>query len=415
VEFDLSLERTWTKEEIVAVLQRESFGYQNIDLPYGLETGGVDRSATAKTIFSEMSAGKSVFDLGCRFGYFCFSAEEQGAVDILGTDVDPDNIRKSRLLSEIRQSKARFETFNIERDRIERRFDYVLCLNVLHHLRNPLSAIDKLIAATREVLVLEVAGFSLRDRRHNHLLLPVTALLSRLPLFYVARKSTQTFFISLEAIKVMLLEKRADFARVDVVRTGPKGRPIIFAHRRRIDNLLIVAGLPASGKSTLISHLQSDHGQSLASKIGAKDIADWRALKFGALDQDREPSMGNVIVHYNISKHLIDGDIYLHINALADLMSVAEKVTIVTLATPRNRLLEQFKKFRAYKADEMFSSKRTRKKTKRLLDLFQNPVALNELYTDWFRFVEETGKQAYLVTHDGAGYELSQKQHLIDY
>ena len=313
------------------------------------------------------------------------------------------------------ESKAQFETFNIERDTLDRQFDYVLCLNVLHHLRNPLATIDKLIAATREVLVLEVAGFSFRDRRHNHLLLPVAALLSRLPLLYVARKSSQTFFISLEAIKVLLLEKRADFARVEVVRTGPKGRPIIFAHRRRIGKLLIVAGLPASGKSTLISHLQSDRGQSFASEIGVKDIVSWRLLKFGNLDKDREPAMGNVVVHYNISKHLIDGDIYLHINALTDLMSIAENVTIVTLATPRNRLLEQFKKFRGYKAERILSSKRTRKKTKRLLELFQNRVALNELYSDWFRFVVETRKQAYLVTHDGEGYALSQNQHLLDY
>ena len=410
----LSLEKSWTKEEIVAVLKRESFGYQNVDLPFDLETGGVGRVGTAETAFGQMPPGKSVFDLGCRFGYFCFFAEERGAVDILGVDVDPENIRKARLLGEIRKSKARFETFNIERETIDGRFDYVLCLNVLHHLRNPLAAIDKLIAATREVLVLEVAGFSLRDRRHNHLYWPFAALLSRLPLFYVARRSSQTFFISLEAIKVLLLEKRADFARVEVVR-GPKGRPIVFAYRRQIKKLLVVAGLPASGKSTLINHLQSSVGESLASEIGVEDVAEWKLLKFGELGKDREPVLGDVVVHYNISKHLIDGDIYLHDNALADLMSVANSVTIVTLAPPRKRLLEQFQKFRGYKANRMLSRKRTRKKIKRLSELIQNRVAMNELYSDWFHFVGKTGNKCYLITYDGAGYVLSQKQHLTDY
>lgn len=411
----MSLEKTWTKEEILTVLERESFGYQNVELPYGMETGGVDRSATAKTIFSKMSAGKSVFDLECKFGYFCFFAEKLGALDILGVDVDPDNVRKSRLLGEIRQSKARFETFNIERDNIVRSFDFVLCLDVLRHLKNPHVAIDRLIAATREVLVLEVAGISLRDRRQNYLPLPVAALISRLLWFYFARKSNQTFFTSLEAIKAMLLVHRADFARVDVVRSGLKGFPIILAHRRRISDLLIVAGLQASGKSTLINHLKSGRGQSLAAEIGANDLADRTLILFRKLIRNREPEMGKVVLHYNISQHLIDGDIYHHINSLADLMSVAEKVTIVTLATPRLRLLEQFTKFRAYKADRIWSSKRIRKRTKILLDLFGSRVSMNELYADWFRFVGASGKQAYLITHDGSEYALSQEQHLVDY
>ena len=155
----MSSDHGWSKEQIIAMLDENSFSYQNVPLPHGLETGGHDRSDTARAIFGEDVAGKSVFDLGCKYGYFCFAAEESGAVKIRGVDIEPENIRKSRLLAQSRGSIAQFERLDIEKQEIQDRYDYVLCLNVLHHLRNPLAVLEKLIAATRQKLVLEVAGF----------------------------------------------------------------------------------------------------------------------------------------------------------------------------------------------------------------------------------------------------------------
>ena len=142
--------KEWGRDRIVAALKENTFGYQNISLPYGLETGGVNRSPAAELIFKEKLDGKSVFDLGCNHGYFCFFAEEHGATRVLGVDISSEHLRKARLLAEMRGSKATFERFDIEAGAIPGQFDYVLCLNVLHHLRNPLAALEKLIAATRE-------------------------------------------------------------------------------------------------------------------------------------------------------------------------------------------------------------------------------------------------------------------------
>ncbi len=412
----MSSDHGWSKEQIIAMLDENSFSYQNVPLPHGLETGGHDRSDTARAIFGEDVAGKSVFDLGCKYGYFCFAAEESGAVKIRGVDIEPENIRKSRLLAQSLGSIAQFERLDIEKQEIQDRYDYVLCLNVLHHLRNPLAVLEKLIVATRQKLVLEVAGFALRDRRQNGVSLLLAALLSRVPVFYLATNSSQTFFITIAAIRVLLLEKRADFARVEVIRSGPKGRPIIVAHRRSIDRLIIVAGMPAGGKTTLIKYLLSTEGSKLARELGIDSPADWQVLQFGKLGENQARELGNVIVHYNICQYLIKGDVYQHSNALSDLISIAGQVRIVTLACPRQRLLDQFFQYRVNKTSwRIFSRSRRSRKNKKLIDLYKDRHSMNEMYADWFRFLDEAGHKSLVVSHDGGRYSVTTDTNLRDF
>lgn len=396
----------WPKEKILAMLEQNSFGYQNVPLPHGLSTGGVDRSETAKAIFSEGVENKSVFDLGCKFGFFCFYAEERGATRLLGVDIESENVRRARLLAECRGSSAEFERLDIEREPIAGAFDYVLCLNVLHHLRNPVSVLEKLISATREKLVLELAGFALRDRRQNGVSYLSALLLARLPVFYLARRSSQTFFITTPAIRTLLMEKRADFARVDIVRAGPKGRPIIIAHRRRILKLVVVAGMPAAGKSTLISHLLSPPGKHLADELGIDQEDPWQVLQFGRLQENREPELGCVMLHYNITKHLIDGDLYQHSNCLSDLISVAGIVRFVTLICPIGRLQDQFLRFRAEKG-KLFANSRRRRKIKKIMEVLKSPNSVEAVYADWFSFVDRSRSHASKVVLEGTGYSIS--------
>jgi hypothetical protein len=319
-------------------------------------------------------------------------------------------------LAQSRGSIAQFERLDIEKQEIQGRFDYVLCLNVLHHLRNPLAVLEKLIAATQQKLVLEVAGFALRDRRQNGVSLWLAAFLSRVPVFYLAKNSSQTFFITIAAIRVLLLEKRADFARVEVIRSGPKGRPIIVAHRRSIDRLVIVAGMPAGGKTTLIKYLLSAEGSKLARELGIESPADWHVLQFGKLRENQTSELGNVIVHYNICHYLLRGDVYKHSNALSDLMSVAGQVRIVTLACPRQRLLDQFLQHRVNKKRwKTFSVSRRSRKNKKLVNLYKDRLNMNEMYADWFRFLEEADHESMVVGHDVGRYSVMSRTDLQDF
>lgn len=396
----------WTQENIRDALEQNSFSYQNVPLPFGLETGGRDRSETAKRIFPDDLASKSVFDAGCMYGYFCFAAEDRGATNCLGVDIDKENVRKSALLAAIRGSAAQFRHFDIEADAVPGVFDYVLCLNVLHHLRDPIGSIDKLAAATRDTLVLEIASFSRRDRKKNGVSWLIGKFLGWYPIFFVAGGSSQTFFMTAAAVRRLLLKHRFDFARADEISEGHKGRFIIVAKRRRIDRLVVVAGLPASGKSTFMDYLSGPHGANLCREIGIDRDLTWSSWLFGKLLRSEHQDLGNVILHYNISKHLIDGDLYHHSRALSDLTKVAREVTVVTVDCPRTELLERFKASRMNNTRKSLTSSRHRKKIDRLKAVYERAEGLKALHDDWFGFLDLRGIRHVTVAAEGGGYRI---------
>lgn len=405
----------WSEPEVIALVESHRFTYQNVPLPHGLRTGGTDRSGTADLAFPADMVGKSVLDIGCMYGFFCFEAESRGASRVVGADVDPENVLKCRLLADCKGSPAEFLRLDIETDAIQGEFDYVLCLNVLHHLRNPLAVLDKLIAATRHELVLEVASFSQRDRGKSGVPALLAWALRRLPILYVAghhptRDVKQTFFFTKSALETILLRHRQCFAAVDFIDAGHKGRFIAKARKRRINHLFVVAGVPASGKSTLIERLLSGCEPRLAQSLGFEPSRSWH--DFRQLDASGQASDApDVILHYNISKALVHGDLYLHDRALADLMQVSQSVTIVTLWCPPAVLLERYEQGRMHASGLTGRLRRRRKKIRKLHELYKNPDALSQLFRDWFSFCRRHGAHTAVVSAGGS-YQVTSVEEL---
>src|SRR5829696_7147996 len=88
-----------------------------------------------------------------------------GAIRVVGVDFDEDALAKADKLNFVMKSKVEFRNLDISKQSIDETFDYVICLNVLHHLQDPLSILKKLIAQTRECLVLEIAGLTGKDAK----------------------------------------------------------------------------------------------------------------------------------------------------------------------------------------------------------------------------------------------------------
>lgn len=340
--------KEWTEAMVRQLLSDHEFKYQKVSLPFGLSTGGTDRSPTATLVFPEDLTGKSLFDVGCMYGYFGFEAERRGATRIVGGEIDPNDVAKCRLLASAKGSAAQFLAWDIERADVPGTFDYVLCLNVLHHLRNPLSALEKLIAATRERLILEVASFTGRDsQKFGAASALVSALIRRLPMLYLGgagetKSATQTFFITETAIETLLLKHRRDFARVETKQGGQKGRYVIIAHKRQIKHLYIFAGVNNVGKTTLIDSFGRGENADIADSIGFDRAQPWSFRHYSEIDRDTEAKTEYMALQYNISKHLIDGDLHQHQRGLLDLVKCAERVTIVTLWAPRETLHQRF-------------------------------------------------------------------------
>ena len=160
-----SVNRQWTKIDIQAFIHEEELGYQRIALPFGLFTPGADREEVCSIAFGNDLDKKSVLDVGSYLGYFCLRALEKGAVLAHGLEVDPDKIRQANILAQIKGLSPTYDNVDVESVSFKQQYDIVLCLNVLHHLFDPIGTIRNLAQITKERLVLEVASVNSRDSR----------------------------------------------------------------------------------------------------------------------------------------------------------------------------------------------------------------------------------------------------------
>lgn len=87
--------------------------------------------------------GKSVLDIGCNAGFYSFEMKRRGAARVLGIDTDEHYLRQARFAAEVTGADVEFRrmpVWNI--GALGERFDLVIFMGVLYHLRHPLLALD---------------------------------------------------------------------------------------------------------------------------------------------------------------------------------------------------------------------------------------------------------------------------------
>lgn len=87
--------------------------------------------------------GKSVLDIGCNGGFYSLEMKRRGAERVLGVDFDEDYLEQARFAAEISELDIEFRKLSVyDVGALGERFDVVLFLGVLYHLRHPLLALD---------------------------------------------------------------------------------------------------------------------------------------------------------------------------------------------------------------------------------------------------------------------------------
>jgi tRNA (mo5U34)-methyltransferase len=90
-------------------------------------------------------SGMSVLDIGCNAGYYSLEMKRRGATRVVGIDSDPRYLAQARLASQVTGLAVELQQLSVyEIDRLQERFDLVLFMGVLYHLRHPLLALDLL-------------------------------------------------------------------------------------------------------------------------------------------------------------------------------------------------------------------------------------------------------------------------------
>jgi tRNA (mo5U34)-methyltransferase len=110
--------------------------------------------------------GKSVLDIGCNAGFYAVEMKRRGADRVLGIDSDERYLEQARLASQtlgfddIEFAKA--DVYDV--GALGERFDVVIFMGVLYHLRHPLLALDLI----REHVAADVLLFQSMQRGSKH-------------------------------------------------------------------------------------------------------------------------------------------------------------------------------------------------------------------------------------------------------
>jgi tRNA (mo5U34)-methyltransferase len=139
--------------------------FHNIDLGHGVQTAPEhflgDYPAVKWRRFAhaipEDLRGRTVLDIGCNGGFYAIEMKRRGADRVVAIDEDADYLAQARFAAEVLGQSVEFRHLSVyDVAALGERFDIVLFLGVLYHLRHPLLALDLIHAhAARDVMVFQ--------------------------------------------------------------------------------------------------------------------------------------------------------------------------------------------------------------------------------------------------------------------
>jgi tRNA (mo5U34)-methyltransferase len=102
-------------------------------------------------------SGKTVLDIGCNAGFYSIEMMRRGAARVVGLDTRDRYLRQARFAAEVCSVEIEFRKLSVyDIAKLSERFDIVLLMGVLYHLRHPLLALDLVWEhAARDLLVFQ--------------------------------------------------------------------------------------------------------------------------------------------------------------------------------------------------------------------------------------------------------------------
>ncbi|MBV9784682.1 MAG: TIGR04290 family methyltransferase [Acidisphaera sp.] len=144
------MKQEWTEERIRARAQALGPWFHNLDLK-GVRTAPehflgdypeVKWRNFAAALPADL-AGRTVLDIGCNGGFYAMQMKRRGAARVLGIDFDEDYLAQARFAAEVEGLDIEFRQLSVyDVGALRERFDVVLFVGVLYHLRHPLLALD---------------------------------------------------------------------------------------------------------------------------------------------------------------------------------------------------------------------------------------------------------------------------------
>lgn len=90
-------------------------------------------------------SGKTALDVGCNAGFYSIQLKRRHAARVVAIDSDPAYLEQAQFAAEVTGADIEFRRMDVyDVAKLQERFDIVLFMGVLYHLRYPLLALDLL-------------------------------------------------------------------------------------------------------------------------------------------------------------------------------------------------------------------------------------------------------------------------------
>lgn len=88
-------------------------------------------------------SGRSVLDIGCNGGFYSMEMKRRGAARVVGVDADEAYLAQARFAAEVSGLDIEYRDLSVyDVGALAEKFDVVIFMGVLYHLRHPLLALD---------------------------------------------------------------------------------------------------------------------------------------------------------------------------------------------------------------------------------------------------------------------------------
>lgn len=153
-----------SRDEIAARVKDLAPWFHNLELA-GVPTApdhflgdypGVVWRALGPALPQDLS-GRTVLDVGCNAGFFSIELKRRGADRVVAVDFDARYLAQARLAAEVAGVDLELHQLSVyDVARLGERFDVVIFMGVLYHLRHPLLALDLIRAhVAKDLLVFQ--------------------------------------------------------------------------------------------------------------------------------------------------------------------------------------------------------------------------------------------------------------------
>ena len=144
--------------EFVEVLAGKGW-YHSFELPDGrtidgFQTVAQQRARLARFGIPDDLRGKRVLDIGCWDGWFSFEMDRRGAAVMAADIVERETFQAARKALGSRVEFVLSDVYHLTPERVGR-FDIVLFLGVLYHLKHPLLALERVCSLATDLALVE--------------------------------------------------------------------------------------------------------------------------------------------------------------------------------------------------------------------------------------------------------------------